>query len=76
MICEHMYKSARKTIPVNTFNKHTKPYSTGQIKELHRNMRQSRLNWLEEGRPRDKIMNHTVCTTIETDIQSGATQSV
>ena len=53
-ICEHMCKSAQKNIPVNTFNKHTKPYWTEQIKELHGNMRQTRLNWLEEGRPRDK----------------------
>ena len=53
-ICEHMCKSAQQNIPVNTYNKHTKPYWTEQIKELHRNMRQTRLNWLEEGRPRDK----------------------
>lgn len=54
MICEYMRKSAQKNIPVKTFNKHTKPYWTEHIKELHRNMRQSRYRWLEEGRPRDK----------------------
>lgn len=32
-ICEHMCKSAQKNIPVKTFNKHTKPCWTEQIKK-------------------------------------------
>ncbi|KAK3098283.1 hypothetical protein FSP39_017953 [Pinctada imbricata] len=44
--------SANKILPCTTYNPHTKPYWTKDVKIAHKNEREKRLEWISAGRPR------------------------
>ncbi|XP_060074851.1 uncharacterized protein LOC132554540 [Ylistrum balloti] len=48
-----VHEAARKTLPFKRYRPYLKPYwKNGQVKQLHKVMREKRLIWLGEGKPR------------------------
>lgn len=51
-IINAVIKSADLTIPTCSYNPHTKPYWNTTVKEAHKSEMESRINWIQEGKPR------------------------
>ena len=49
-------RKAESKLPKSSFNKHTKPYWTPEVKALHNESRRLRRIWISEGRPRDRTI--------------------
>ncbi len=47
-----IHHAANTVLPKSTFNKHTKPYWTSEVKNAHSKSRQMRATWIANGRPR------------------------
>jgi exonuclease III len=53
-------KSTKLTIPMCSYNPHTKPYWNSTVNDAHKNEMELRIRWIKEGRPRG--MQHTSYT--------------
>ncbi len=49
-----IHHAANTVLPKSTFNKHTKPYWTSEVKNAHSKSRQMRATWIANGRPRGR----------------------
>ena len=51
-IVNAIHKAADATLPHSKFNKHAKPYWTPEVSAAHREQRNKRREWIEQGNPR------------------------
>ena len=47
-----LVETAEESIPVNSYNPHTKPYWSKNVKTAHKREREARKVWVSQGRPR------------------------
>ena len=52
-IVKSIHVAAESTLPVGSYNKHSKPYWTAEVKAAHQNQRFKRIEWIKQGRPRN-----------------------
>ena len=52
-IVKSIHVAAESTLPVGSYNKHSKPYWTAEVKAAHQNQRLKRIEWIKQGRPRN-----------------------
>ena len=52
-IVKSIHVAAESTLPVGSYNKHSKPYWTAEVKAAHQNQRLKCIEWIKQGRPRN-----------------------
>ena len=53
-IVNSIHKAAKLSLPISSFNKHAKPYWTSEVKAAHLEQRKRRIDWIVNGRSRNK----------------------